>query len=64
MCVDRVLATLGEGTFGKVVKVKDVTKSRYNVIHRNDVVKFSLFCLTHIFCSSFSSSSSSSTTNV
>lgn len=26
---DRVQATLGEGTFGKVVKVKDVTKSRY-----------------------------------
>ena len=25
---DRVQATLGEGTFGKVVKVKDVTKSR------------------------------------
>ena len=25
---DKILATLGEGTFGKVVKVKDVTKLR------------------------------------
>ena len=31
--IDKVLATLGEGTFGKVVKVRDVSKSRCVAFH-------------------------------
>jgi len=49
--IDKVLATLGEGTFGKVVKVRDVSKSRCvaSISHQNGP-KFAIFFIHFFVC--------------